>query len=440
MSNKKIFFNDRFALLFCFAGFILCYIAYHPGFMFIDSFEQYQQVITQKYDDWHPPVMAGWWSILNYMHKGPALMLAYQLACLWISIFLFLKLIHNDVWKVMIALLALSPFVQNFAGFIVKDTQMALSWLLAFTILLNYSYRNKKIPTAIAILVFLLLTYGSWVRTNAFPGVLPLALWFIFLLLKNKRNSIKISATIVTLVFLAAGHWIQNIVFNTDATYPEYKLYMEDITGIYKKTGENFYPEVITRHKDFDIGMMKKHYTPATFDDEWESDPLIRVPEGTDSTSPSAGLAWKKAVRAHPFIYLQNRLEGFIYYLRIKNRTDYYSVSYPRIDKNPWGFRFHENIISKIFIRPIRWQHHMPYMRPWFWFFLNIVLLFFISGIRNLALRQAFAALVFSGLFYQALMVFVFPVDTDFRYFYWNCIAESLAICLWVGDRMENKT
>ena len=68
---------------------------------------------------------------------------------------------------------------------------------------------------------------------------------------------------------------------------------------------------------------------------------------------------------------------------------------------------------------------------------INFVLLFFMPRVRNDFFRLCYAMLLFSSLLYMLPCFFIFQTDTDFRYFYWNCIACSLAICLLVADRRK---
>lgn len=435
----KAYSSSRYyTLAFCCIGFILGFIACYPGFMSIDSFEQYQQVLSGHYDDWHPPIMAGWWWVLNHLWRGPAPMMVFQLLCLWIAVYLLIELLPNKVWKLSVALLALSPFVQNIAGYVIKDAEMALPWLLAFSILLHYELKGKKLSGKMVFFLFILLTYGSWVRTNAFPGVVPLIVWLVWIVYRDNGTLQKTVFSAILLAFVAAGHWIQDTVFDTDATYPEYKLYMQDITGIYVKTGESYYPKNILACKGFDTAILRQHYHPATIDDIIDYDRQIVIPEGNDSTAPAAGKAWKQAVKDHPFVWLENKYEGFLYYLQIKKRSEF-DVYYPLIDKNPYGFHLSENKLTKLFMGYIELQSGLPYMQPWFWFFLNYILLLFLWPMRKKVLREGALVLLSSGILYQALMFLVFPVDTQFRYMYWNCIAESLAICMMIADRLKMK-
>ena len=54
-----------------------------PGVAMYDTVAQYGQVLSGRYDDWHPPVMARLWAVLAPVGPGAAPMLALQLATYW---------------------------------------------------------------------------------------------------------------------------------------------------------------------------------------------------------------------------------------------------------------------------------------------------------------------------------------------------------------------
>src|SRR6188472_406337 len=115
LANKTLV---RYPLAVCLglAGFTLDLVAYYPGFMSPDSLDVYTQSVTHHYIDTHPPIMALWWGVLNYVYRGPQVMLVFQLAVLWTS-FYFLAISwfssrRSQVWFFCCMLLA--PFIQNF--------------------------------------------------------------------------------------------------------------------------------------------------------------------------------------------------------------------------------------------------------------------------------------------------------------------------------------
>jgi hypothetical protein len=159
------------------AGFVISLLAFWPGFMEFDSFDQYAQAIGKEHlNDWHPVILVFVWKLLIFVHDGPQLMLLLQLLLYWSGfLYLALRLLQRDKpWLAVAAILvAFSPFLVNFAGVLWKDTQLALAFFWA-ALLLAFAPRN--LTTAVTSLA--LISYGLAVRHNGITAALPLLiLW-----------------------------------------------------------------------------------------------------------------------------------------------------------------------------------------------------------------------------------------------------------------------
>jgi len=200
--------DKKYLLVFCICGLIFNYIAFTPGFLTPDSLAQYEQSLSGQYGDWHPPVMAFIWHLLDKIHRGPQLMLLLQLGCLWGSGYLLLDTYKNRVWYFLIIIVLFAPFVQNFAGYIIKDSQMALCWLLAFSILFRTIVIERKISKVAAAFSLLFLTYGAWVRPNALPGCIPLCFLWVWVTFNSVKTRNKTITAIIIFTFIILTQWI----------------------------------------------------------------------------------------------------------------------------------------------------------------------------------------------------------------------------------------
>lgn len=421
--------------LLCIVGFAINMSAYLPGFMSPDSFEQYRQSYTHQYNDWHPPVMAFVWSILNNIHQGPQVMLALQLAMLWAACYFYATAINNKLWQIAVfVLFGLSPFLQNFAGYIVKDTQMAFSWLLVIAISFNAIVRGVRLPIGMSVIAFVFLIYGALLRPNGLPGYIPIVLLLIWVTFpKHKvvvRYAIVIALLLITIVFQRS----LPAMLNAEKQYAENKLYLHDLTGIYKATGENVFPSVLFHTNQLDTAYLRQKYHPATFDDIWwNGDSKILLPDTNESVTNDIRQAWLGAIKEHPRVYIANRWEGFLYYLRIKKRSDfycnYYMYMYP--DPNEYGYTPRYNhFFYKVYHEIMVAQKDMFYMKAWFWLLVNLLMVLFIPLFRNKQLRFYYACIILSGVLYKLPDIFVFQADTDYRYFYWNTIVCCIGFFL----------
>ena len=148
------------------AGFILSLLAFWPGFMEYDSFDQYGQVIgILPLKDWHPASMTLLWRALITIYNGPQPMLVLQSLLYW-SGFLYLALwLWRDTSKFTLALTAVLvpflPFLINFTGVIWKDTHLAVVLFWAALLLVFGKTSWSKL-----LISLLFIFYGLSVRHN----------------------------------------------------------------------------------------------------------------------------------------------------------------------------------------------------------------------------------------------------------------------------------
>ncbi len=428
----------RTALIFCILGFLFNFYSCFPGFASPDTIDQYQQSLSGVYNDWHPPVMAMLWHYLNYLHKGPALMLAFQLTLLWISAYLLLIHYKNKWWCLAVVMFVFAPYVQNFSGYIIKDSQMGLALLLASILLLRIG-TNNTIKPILVIICILSLTYGAIVRPNAFPAAVPFCFLLAEVLLSHIKQYQRLLFGFAILLFILSCNQLQyHIVREDDKQYPVAKLFMYDLTGIYKATGENVYPGFLYSYAGFDTAYLRRRYVPASFDDIWwNTDRVNVIPETDETTQKILRNYWWAAVKRHPGIYLANHWDGYLYYLRLKQRNINFHYYFPYASVQLPDYNKHRAYDGELPFELISFQSFMPYFTPWFWFLLSFLLLLFTPFLQKGFYKQYYISLCLSSLFYQLPVFFIYQTDTDFRYFYWNCICCSLAIIILLFFRKQ---
>jgi len=423
------------AFVLCSIGFTINCVAYYPGFLSPDSIDQLTQALNLTFYDRHPPIMAGIWSIFLHFHFGGELMFIFQLLIFWISIFIlsltFLK--QSFLSILLLFLLFCAPFIQNFVGNIWKDVELGFSWLLAVSIMLKAFYENRTLSKKETFIVLLFLSYGCWLRFNALPGLIPLVGMWVYVSSNKKAGQIPFKNVLLKTILISSVILLVQIVINffilrTHKTFPEYKLYAQDLSGIYCKTGKLYFPAAILKHPGFDTTYIKTHYKYATFDHIWWNEDGKKIlPELNAKQIKELQSYWLKAIRDYPGIYLKNRALGFLNFIRISESGNPFYVMYPYIHPNEFGLTFTPNKLSAIFINYVESRRDRIYMKPWFWLGLNCLLVFLAFLKPFLRIKMIVLTLSLSSLFYFLFQFLVFQVDTDFRYFYWNCIALSLA-------------
>ncbi|PBQ31993.1 hypothetical protein CNR22_09495 [Sphingobacteriaceae bacterium] len=443
------FFRIFFASLFSLIGFCINAVTFYPGICSPDSFDQYGQALSNHYGDWHPPAMAGLWHLLLNFYQGPQPMLFFQLGLFWIGFYLifvtFLK--HFTIFAPLVLVFAAAPFIQNFPGIIWKDVHMSFSWFLAASILFRAFVDGRKLFIAESLFCLLLISYGCWVRISGMPGIIPLLfLWWTMTVRNEKLRSFVVTSVvslILTFMVLMANSFIEKNILKVRKDHIEYKLIAHDLTGISVKSKELCFPDYISSSPGFDTSYLFSKYTCVTFDHIWwNNDNKHIMPDLNPQQLSDLKQYWVKTILKHPFIYLKNKTNGFLFFLKFKDSGNGLTVFYTETYKNNYGISFTPNKLSKIVFGYVKTQEKMFYMKPWFWFLLNILI------IVVLALSKAFtryklllSSLAWSSFFYLMIHWLVYPADTEFRYFYWNCISISLcAITMVAVKYRKNET
>lgn len=419
-------------LLLCAVGFTLNFCTYYPGFMSPDTVDQYGQSITGHFVSWHPPVMAFTWRLLNHIYQGPQLMLVLQLFFLWYSYYVFATTLHNFIGRIILFLIFFfAPFIQNFTGYVIKDSMMALSWLLAIALLFKYIRTGGRHRVFTIIFSGLLLLYGTWMRHNAATGLLPLCFAWVWILFGDKTRRIKIAAAIGLFIFIIAGEALfVSIVLKPLKGYPDTAVYMYDLTAEFMDTHHDVYPASFYKYNGFDTNYIKAHYDPACIDNLlWNTD-NVKIRPTHRADIKALRRAWVYNILTSPEDYFNIRYNEWLYYLHIKqgNELQYF---FPWIHPNPYGLKINESsILYKNYVDFMWAQKKMFYFKPLFWILLNVFLFAGIPILRNKMTRILYSGLVTSSLLYMLPLFFMIATDKDFRYIYWVCIACATALII----------
>lgn len=446
MEQTKSIINKNLVLLLCFTGFLLNYLTYFPGFMSPDSLDQFGQALRGEYDDWHPPVMAYVWRLINKIEEGPELMLAMQLIMLWLSCYLFCVSLRSSIWRAMVFLLFFSaPFIHNFAGWIIKDMIMAFSWLLAIAILFNHIKNNEEYDGDtrsrwVAIPVGLLLLYGCWLRYNAIVALLPLSVAVVWIFWPTKTRKTKILYSIAFILVVYLGQPIFNKHFlKAHVNYTESQIYFHDLAAIFVKTGDDVFPPYLYKNPQFDTAYIRSHYNPLDVTALlWNPDQKTLLYYDKETVS-SMKNAWFKLLKEYPMMYIKHRLYIYKYFLALEKKKDlqYY---YIWIHPNGYGFKVYETTLYQKYANNISSQKDKIYFQTWFWIFLNVLLLPLYFFVRNRGYRLLYIAVALSGFLYTAPQIIVANYVTDFRYIYWSCFACMVAVLIFIADKVPKRS
>lgn len=436
--------ENKWTLLFCFFGFVINFSTFYPGFMSPDSIDQYTQALNGQYSTWHPPVMAFVWHVLNYIYSGPQVMLFLQLSFLWLSCYLFSVSMQSTGWRICIFLIFFTaPFIQNFTGWIVKDTQMAVSWLLAIAILfkkLNDGDDGSKFFPGV--FSALLLLYGTLLRHNAVTALFPLCALWAWIIFKRGKIATRLLYSIALFLLIALSHnFFEVTVLNARQEHPEGQLYFHDLNDFFVKTHKNVYPAVMYKNPDFDTAYIRDHYDPADVTSIfWNADKKNIISETTldKNTTDELQKALVHAVKDSPILYLKNRWEIYLYFLMIKKESRlHYMYYFAWMQPNNFGLKINENFLYVLYCKYMGNSEHKIYFQVWFWIFLNVVL--FPAGIfiKNYSYKFFYMCIIFSGFLYTLPQFIISNLVADFRYIYWSCFTCTVAVLVIIADRLR---
>ncbi len=211
--------------------FVLSLGAAWPGVAMYDTIAQYRQVLSGRYDDWHPPVMVRLWALLAPLGPGAAPMLVLQLATYWTGFGLIAAALGEvGARRRAIAILclgALPPFL-GWQIVVLKDAQLVGAVLAATGLVAWWRLRGLRIPPAAVAAIRVLLGYAILVRANAVFLVVPLVVMMI-----PARPIARIGAGLVAvLAVLAVSPVINHGVLGAAPSGVERTQALYDLAGI----------------------------------------------------------------------------------------------------------------------------------------------------------------------------------------------------------------
>ena len=435
---------------------------------------QLKQAISGSYEDWHPPMMAWFWSILiKLTGVVESLFIFHCLVLLasgivWI---LILKKLHSPFFILLaIPLLFASPIVTVHSGMIWKNVGFAYVMLLSCG-LLSLCIIKKRYSVFILTIMFLFLIYSFGIRLNGVFAIIPIVFFLIQkIVLKRggriasyKTNVISLALSIT--ILFAAGVGIQFFyykILDTKKIYITQYILFSDIIGVSAMTGHDYLPDYVknspsyNRQKTIDVYKLSMDITgnlDFLFFYQDRKTNQLKIPLHKDAKSErELKAAWFRVVLNHPLLYLKNRwvffnslmsrgviYPGEMFRRDVLRKVRFMSSNFPEKYKHPaYQIQGHEMI--KKFVEK---NSDIYFLRiGWLWFTLLLVGmglgLFFI---KDRYLRPIIMIVSTSGFLHMAHYFFITQAS-DFRYLYWPTLAGSITfvlIALWFYKTLKRR-
>jgi hypothetical protein len=426
------------------------FLAFYPGMMSIDSFEQLRQARSGHFGDWHPPFMAWLWRGLDSILPGPTLMLVAQLILFLISLWSICRvaIVGSDMYRHAFIVLSiwLTP-VSGIIGVIWKDVWTSCLLLFASACCVaigtesGWKTRWRWLAAGIpALLVSMLF------RTNAVFAAVPLLAYAMWNIARNlpplRREAAALGLGAISSLLLLMLSIGINESLTDSRQYPSQSIQIFDIAGV-SVLSENAdcleavkesIPGLLRNQESVALADLQSAYYPST----WT--PLVFEQASpfsvTDSEEQINQLypIWWRCVSSEPGAYLVHRSHVFrevigarpgplfapVYFGIPKASPDYQQVArlFPDIDL------LEASPAQSMLRGAMEKSAEGPLYRPWLWLLLNIVIVTY-ACLRRSLLHIDLIAVGISGLAYELALFFIAP-SADYRYSHW------LVLSTWV--------
>ncbi|MBU3078633.1 hypothetical protein [Sphingomonas quercus] len=423
------------ALLAALAGAQL--YAFHWGVITPDTIFQWSQVVSGRYDNWHPPATTWAWRQLSRLGPGTAPILIFDIALYWTGVWLIAATLWRERqrWAAGLALLcAASPIPFGQMGAILKDPLLCACCLVASGLLLA-SRRHSLRPLAFAVALALLL-FASATRFNAVAATAPLlAGWAPRRWLSGPARLLATLAGSAAL--LGLGGWaIDAVALHPQNSEPIYSLVNFDLGGIAAHGGRHVYPNL---DQATETRMTALCYTPSLYNpaDRTDCDDVEgALRDYAHAHRRSAVSIWLEAVARAPLPYLRHRLAHLNRNLRFAVPGVPDDAIYMMSTPNPYGLDFRANAVTRGVLRAARMVAPTPLGRPATWMAVALGLLA-ISG--RLGGARGFVTAVSASVLLYGLAYAVASVAPDMRYNFWTMLGAMMALAVAAGDLRERR-
>lgn len=301
-------YQSRWTLILLGVVLMLANILYrYPGELKYDAMIQYDQVISGVYNDFHPPVMARFWSLLHPIAVGTAPIYVAHLGMYWLAFILLGYELHRRgraISGLIVVALGATPVLIMMNIVVISDVGLASSFMIIVGLWLQVQRRGRWTAST-AVMVALLLFYGTLIRSNAVFAVPPLLLLILGsrLTIASLPKTLALSAVIAVLL-IPISSFVNHNVLGASPGGAMQTLQFFDVMGVARLSGDrSVLGEYAQQYPE------NEHcYSPVMHDTL-----ASRCQKFTDTvrSSPELRALWIGAIRKHPVRYVEHRLLNF---------------------------------------------------------------------------------------------------------------------------------
>jgi len=404
-------------LLFC------SLLLFWPGIASYDTVVQYQQLISESYDDWHPPVMARLWSVLPFARQGTAPMFLLQMSGYWIGLGLLARTLGGRKATALLAVGAM-PFLSGWLAVVIKDSQMIGALALATGLLGHFRLRRQPIPAPALIVIILCLIYATLVRANAVFSTVPLAM----LLLPRPQSGPARFAMMIAAIpaILLISQPINHGLFGAQDSGVRRTQPMYDLAGITVRTGDGTAGGLSTTEIE---SLRQDDCVRPLFWDSLGSAPACQSAIEHWEKAPIGPLYLQLAMAAarHPIAYLAHRAAHL-------NSTErwlvplHWPLAAPpaRAEPNDLGLANPRSPLVAAWQRLAAWLTETPLAWPILWTAAALWGLWTSLAMTAKDSAGNLALALFTSALFQEASFAAISISSDLRYHLWPMLATAI--------------
>jgi len=407
-----------------------------PGVVMYDSVTQYAQASAGAYSDWHPPIMARSWALLNHLKNGTEPFFLLQMLCWWggigaISAALGRQQKHGAA--ALVLLVGIAPLWLGWATVILKDAQMACCLVAVAGLAAHWRLDARPMPRWAIVLAILLIGYATLVRGNAVFATIPFAL-ALFNWPRLPRFWQRAAACIALIgAVLIACPVINQRILRAQHTKVANSLPLYDMAGIAHEARLPSLPGLAPQ--GWAAAERKGCYTPFFWNPYGEPSQCGFVADAVYRLGDRRLIAeYAGLIAAHPLAYAAHRIGHLNANLRFWVGPGEREAGPPlSSEPNMNGLGAPANPGGQGLIAAAQLMAASPLGWPVVWLVAAGGLLWAGRGLTDSQARLGLA-LAASALCMSASFALV-SIASDLRYHLWSMVAAALALILLIDTR-----
>ena len=413
------------------------FVAYAwPGIMTPDSVNQLAQARAGVYGNWHPPVMAWLWGLLDHVVRGPPLMLLLQTVLLVIGLYAVFRRYFAPPSRAAIGAACVFQFPPGFAvmSAIWKDSLMA-GCLLCGAAGIAAEHRAARAGGWLA------LFFAAALRHNAPLLVLPITGLLVPYAAGRRRLALGLA---LGLGVIAAAELANAALADVDEHPFANMIALPDVAGTLARAPDLDDARVRELLRDAPLVQTtaiqararELHPERTAWTAITMQDPPLFALATRPETADGATAAWRRLIAAYPRAYLAYRWKIFRQNLGWSQRTPPFVTAREEHASDlatvgaVHGYAGYQLAIASGLHAISGWILFRPYL------YLVLAIGLLVLTWHDRLLR----ALLGGAIAYELALFFISPGGHDYRYSHWLIAVTVIAAVVRVAEGFRKKS